>query len=122
MDDHSAAGPDWMPVSHLKLLALSRTGETLDYSGLSALHGFVRFMAEEGVSKNATNFDAWAILLACNKPNVKYRPIAIGNVFRYLVFFAMKKLALSGKSDYFSQNQVANGAPAGIEIAIYVVR
>ena len=102
MDDHSAAGPDGMPVPHLKLLVRPRTGETFEDSGIAALHAFVCLMAEGGVSTDAANYHAWATLLACDKPNGKYRPISIGTVARRLVSCTMMKLALPGTRDYFA--------------------
>ena len=122
MDDHSAAGPDGMPVPHLKLLVRPRTGETTDDSGLAALHGFVCLMAEGELSAEAANFHAWATLLACTKPNGKYRSIAIGTTIRRLVSCCLMKLALPGTRDYFAPHQIANGVPAGTEVAIHALR
>ena len=119
MDDHSAAGPDGMPVPHLKLLVRPRTGETTDDSGLSALHSFVCLIAEGELSTEASNFHAWATLLACTKPNGKYRPIAIGTTARRLVSCCLMKLALPGTRDFFAPHQIANGVPAGTEVAIH---
>ena len=122
MDDHSAAGPDGMPVPHLKLLVRPRTGETAATSGLAALHNFVCLMAGGCVNSDASNYHAWATLLACTKPNGKYRPIAIGTVARRLVSCSLMKLALPGTRDYFAPHQIANGVPAGTEIAIHAFR
>lgn len=85
MDDRSAAGPDEMPVPHLKMLARPRKSDTRQDSGISALHDCVCLMAEGCVSEAAANFYSREILLACSKPNGKYRPNAIGTVSRRLV-------------------------------------
>lgn len=69
MDDYSAAGPDGLPVPHLKLLVSPRTGETSEISGLVALHGFVGLTNQGEVSKEAASFYSWALLLAFLQPN-----------------------------------------------------
>ena len=122
MDDHSAAGPDGMPVRHLKLLASVRTGETSRDSGLAALHSFCGLMAGGALHADAAHFHAWATLLASRKPSGTYRPLAIGTVYRRMVSCAMLKLALPGARSYFQPHQIANGVPAGTEVAIHAFR
>ena len=122
MDDHSAAGPDGMPVRHLKLLASVRTGETASDSGLAALHSYCALMASGALSTEAAQFHSWATLLASRKPSGAYRPLAIGTVYRRMVSCAMLKIALPGARSYFQPHQIANGVPAGTEAAIHAFR
>lgn len=56
MDDHSAAGPDGMPVPRLKFLKKPRAGETRSKSGIAALHDFVCLLAEGGVGEVAASY------------------------------------------------------------------
>ena len=79
-------------------------------------------MDEGGLSAESANFHAWATLLACTKPNGKYRPITIGTTARRLVSCCLMKLALSGARDYFAPHQIANGVPAGTEVNIHSFR
>ena len=122
MDDHSASGPDGMPVRHMKLLASVRTGETSRDSGLAALHSYCILMSQGELHRDAAHYHSWATLLASLKPSGTYRPLAIGTVYRRLVSCVMLKLALPGARSYFQPHQIANGVPSGTEVAIHAFR
>ena len=122
MDDHSAPGPDGMPVRHMKLLASVRTGETTRDSGLAALHSYCTLMSAGELHQDGAHYHSWSTLLASLKPSGSYRPLAIGTVYRRLVSCVMLKLALPGARSYFQPHQIANGVPAGTEVAIHAFR
>jgi len=115
----SSGGPDGFSPKHLlELVTCQSNGRTL----LTALTGFVNHVLDGKCPNSVRPVFFGARLLALEKKNGEYRPIAVGYTLRRLAAKCANSFAQKKLSDYFCPVQVGVAVSGVCEAAVHATR